>query len=128
MTPALMTRGRSLVTVDDQHRARGVLGDVRADRAEQQSGEAAVAAAADDDHGCALALVEEYLGGASLADHEVHVGRRVLTEGGLSGLGEHSLDICGRIPVRRDGGPAESGRVLPRHHYLQPGGEQRSVE
>lgn len=42
--------GRRLVAVNDEHRAGRVLGDVRADRTEQEPGEASVAAVADDQH------------------------------------------------------------------------------
>lgn len=55
-----------------------------------------MAAASDDEHGCALGCLEQSLGGTALAHLQVQPGRRVTAEGGPDCLVEN-------LPMSRAG-------------------------
>jgi SAM-dependent methyltransferase len=118
-------RGRCVVAVDDQHGAGGVLGYVRADRAEQEPGEPPVPAAADNQHDRALASVEQDFGGAPLEYLPLQPGRRVIAEDGPHAVIEHVPHVPRRVPICRHGRPPVRGREFPGGYRVDARVERR---
>ena len=95
---------------------------VGADRAEQRVGEAAVAAAAHDQHVGACRLLDKDLGRVPLEHPGLQPGRANGAEDLVQGVGEGFLGQHGQVEVVRVGRhPAVERRILPGDDDLQGG-------
>src|ERR1700722_15025804 len=103
----------------------GVLGDVSTDRAEQESRESAMTAAADDEHDGAVAGIDEDLRGAALTDLHLEARRQLIAEDRGHGVLRDLLHVLGRAPAGwRCPGPAVAGGILPGGEDLNAGAAQ----
>src|SRR5262249_41446193 len=99
---------RSSQLAHDEHRALGVLGDLGAHRAEQETGEPATSAAADHDHQRIPARVKEDRSAAALSGPQHQFFGALLSEDIVDGIRQRLLHGVLHVDEGSDGAVSQA--------------------